>query len=162
MRRYTHSCQLAALMMALARCGYAQSHPTPASTASDENRVSELPTRQLTFTGGDPVSGLNISPVIVLPIQCASDGALFLNTLQPPSFTQQAFNAVTPKSSRSFEISAITDLHGIQMISFYPGNDRVSVLVRATRETTPSPGEAKVRQSSLDSLWLFSTGREIT
>lgn len=148
MRRYTHSCQLAAIMMALASCGYGQSHPTPPTTPSDENRGSELSTRQLTFTAGDPVSGLNVSPVIVLPIHCASDGALFLNTLQPPSFTQQALYAVTPKSSRSFEISAITDLYGIQMISFYPGNDRVSVLVRATRETSPSPGEAKVRQSS--------------
>jgi hypothetical protein len=135
-------------MMALASCGYGQSDPAPTSTAPYENKVSELPTHQLTFTAGDPVSGLNVSPVIVLPMQCASDGALFFDMLQPPSFTQQALYAVTPKSSRSFEISAMTDLHGVELISFFPGKDYVSVLVRATRVTTPSPGESKVRQSS--------------
>ncbi len=148
MRRYTHSCQLAALTMALASCSYGQGHPAPTSTAPDENKVSELPTRQLIFTAGELVSGLNVSPVIVLPMQCASDGALLFDMLQPPSFMQQALYAVTSKSSHSFEISAMTDLHGTHLISFFPGNNHVSVLVRATRETTPSPGEATVRQSS--------------
>lgn len=68
--------------------------------------------------------------------------------LQPPSFLQQAVYAVTPKSSRSFEISAINNLHGIELISFFPGSDHVALLVRATSKAGPLSGEAKVRQSS--------------
>ena len=81
-------------------------------------------------------------------MQCTSDGALFFDMLQPPSFMQQALYAVTPKIGRGFAISAINDLHEIDVISFFPSSDHVSVLVRATRETSPVSGEVKVRQST--------------
>ena len=148
MRPYTRCCQLAFVGMAFAICGYAQSLPAIKLPAPDDKTVAELPVRQVIFTAGEPVSGLATSPVIVLPIQCTGDGALFFEMLQPPSFMQHAIYAVKPKSSRSFDLSAMADLHEVEMITFYPSKDHVSVLVRATKATGPALGEAKVRQSN--------------
>lgn len=148
MQSFNGSCQIATLVMALATCCYGQSHSTPNSTAPEKNKVNDLPTRQVTFNAGDPVHDLKASPVVIMPMQCTGEGALFFDMLQPPSFMQQDLHAVTLKSSQRFDVSSISDLHDIRIMSFFSTNNHVSILVRATKETGPSFGDTTVRQSN--------------
>jgi hypothetical protein len=148
MQSFKSSCQLATLVMALATCCYGQSHPVLNSNDSEADKVNDLPTRQVTFSAGDPVNDIKASPALILPMQCTGDGALFFDMLQPPSFMQQAVYSVTLKSSQSFSVSAIADLHDVHQINFFPTKDHVFLLVHATKEASPAAGDTVVRQSS--------------
>lgn len=97
---------------------------------------AEIPARNLKFEKGDAVPGLSISPVVVIPAQCTSDGVMYLDTLKPTDPRDRTVVAIGDKKSRSFSASGIGDLHDVTFISFFPTSSTVAFLVRATKEAS--------------------------
>ena len=118
--------------------------PADQKPAIDATTVQdEIPAKTLEFKIQETDAGLPVSPVTTLPLQCASDGTLFLDMLKPTDPNQHTVLSVHGKTSQTYSPSAISDLHDIIVLSFFPSDSVVGFLVRASKELPGAPGSGK-------------------
>jgi hypothetical protein len=108
------------------------------ATAQDE-----IPTKTLEFKIQETDPGMSVSPITVLPSQCTPDGTVFLDMLKPTDPSQHTVLSVQGKKSQTYSPSAISDLHDIRVMNFFPSDSVVGFLVRASKELPGAPGSGK-------------------
>jgi len=124
-----------------------------ASTLCVEDYAQQSPSKQaisagpihsvtLEFKRDHVVPGLLASPALLGPLQCSSDGTVFMNSLVPPEFLHAELYAVSPSNEvHHFETARISDLYDVHVMDFFPSADSVALLVYATADKTQSEGK---------------------
>lgn len=108
------------------------SAPKPATDAVPA-QVETIPERTLEFKTVDSNSTIAMSPVATLP-QCDTEGYLFLDMLDPKDLDKHTFVSVRGKESQTYLPSAISDLHDIFILGFFPSESIVGFLVRGSKD----------------------------
>ena len=109
------------------------------TSSSPEQTISE---RALQFSPVALNSAVPLSPVTSLP-QCASDGSLFIDMLDPKNLKNHTLIAITEKSSQVFSPASISDIHDVDVFGFFPAESIVGFLVRGTKGLVGTPGPGK-------------------
>jgi hypothetical protein len=109
-----------------------------ASVASIETAANDIPAYHLDFKAQDPIPGVTASPVMFFPMQCASDGAIFMDMLAAPEFKEHLVYSISAKEARQFSLKNISDLHDVRFLSFFPSDSLIGFLVYATKDSEPS------------------------
>ena len=108
------------------------------------------PAFAISFQQGEKISGLEVSPVVLLPVQCTSSGTIFLNLLQLPDFRNQLLESVSvAREVHQFHPQQVPDLYDVRVIDYFASDSGVSYLVQAAQENetvrqtvTTSSGES--------------------
>jgi hypothetical protein len=105
----------------------------PSKIAADVKALP--PTVQVAFSKADPIIGATLSPAIALPMECASDGTVFLRMAELPDFRRQVFLSVSPgRDTRVFRLSEVPELHDTQIAGDFVSDSEVVLLVDASAE----------------------------
>ena len=124
--------------------------PVASSSASAGDREpgqslqAAFPVHTLDFKTVDAPPGLTVSSVMTFPTECTSDGSLFFDMLDSKNLKMHTLVSVHGKDSKTYQVSAISDLNDVSIISIFPSDDTVGVLVRASKEKPgqPLPGRS--------------------
>ncbi len=136
--------------------GFAQNSTKPAaSTVTDDSQRDRdasaiFPVHTLDFKTLDSPPTLTISSVMTFPSECTVDGALFLDMLDSTNPRRHTVVSIHGKDTNAYEVSAISDLNDITVISFFPSDDTVGFLVRASKE---QPGPHTPGRSAAGIAW---------
>jgi hypothetical protein len=130
--------------------GLAQTTAKPAaSNAADSglaerNAPTDFPVRTLEFKALDSPANQAVSSVMTFPPECTSDGSLFLDMLDQKDLKQHTVLSIHGKDTKTYQVSAISGLNDITVFSFFPSDDTVGFLVRASKEKPgqPMPGRS--------------------
>jgi hypothetical protein len=106
-----------------------------APLSQQENPIPQI---SLTFSEAMPIPGVQGSPVVVMPMQCAPDGVPFMETLLPPSFREMHVSSLEKKGGHSFSLEHIPDLYDVMLLSYFPSSAEVAFLIYGTREPKQS------------------------
>jgi hypothetical protein len=137
------STAIAQVLLFLAVTAAQAQSPTAHKPATEIAPEPEIPTHTLNFEPLETDPTLPFGSLYTLPIQCAPDGALFVNSVNPKDPGQQTLYSVHGKKTQTYLLSAISDLHDIQQFSFFPTDSQVGILVRASKEPVGQPGPGK-------------------
>jgi hypothetical protein len=116
-----------------------------APDSTDQNRSSgnqETPTYSLEFKSPELIQEMGPSPLLEVPFQCTSDGAVFIDTLDPKDVMAHTLYSVLNKSVRKFSLTAINDLGDLDTVDYFPGSSTVDFLVQASTKSLPRSGGA--------------------
>lgn len=112
----------------------------PASPDESVARQIEIPTKSLEFKISSGPPALSISPLTTLPVQCTSDGALFLDMLDPKDPAKHTVVSIEGDRVQTYSPKSIPGLNDIYVMSFFPADSAVGFLVRGTTEAPGPPG----------------------
>ena len=109
----------------------AQSRP-PLRAKSEINAFRTSP---IMFKADDSFPSLAASPVFEYPLQCSSDGTVFIRMIEPPRFTNSRIYAISPDHQvRQYNQELIGELHDVQLRGYFGSEEEVLLLVFATRD----------------------------
>lgn len=96
---------------------------------------SPAPLFHIIFTPGEAVQGLSVSPVIMLPFECTSDGTVFVSMMTPPDFRGHFLTSVAPSGeAHTFRLDTVPDLFDVREADRFAFDGGVIFLVQAARE----------------------------
>jgi hypothetical protein len=136
---------LVCVVLVLAPLGFSQQNSAakPTSALKLENRI---PTVSLQFKDDESLPGLLASPVLAYPMQCASDGSVFVEMLQGADYQDRRLYSISRDGVHEYAKEKIPSLHDARVFSYYPSDSRVVLLVNAMEESR----EGKVRIDAPD------------
>ena len=122
-----------------------------------------IPVVDLNFKDDPSVAGLAASPVLAYPLECSTDGKLFVEMLAPPDFSKRELYAVSPsKGAYRLDGTQMSDLHDVTITSYYPTPSLVAFLVYATRDTTePRKAEHHYYLATFDKDFAYKRAVQI-
>jgi hypothetical protein len=116
--------------------GWSQDVPTdnarPVGNVADVDQT--LPVLSLRFDEKDQKSIRMIAPIYEAPLQCGTDGTIYINSYVPPKFTTHELFAFLPDGgARDFNMAEIPELYlgGYGPRAWYPGKSSVGLLLTA-------------------------------
>ena len=112
-----------------------QKEPDPAAEPE-----AYFPTIKLELAPGKQVPGVAGSPVVYSPVQCTSRGDLLLRYPHPPDydFKKASLVSINEKGSVSFDIGTVPKLQDVELLSFFPADSEIVLLLYATKDPTES------------------------
>lgn len=134
------------LMLSLTLAVPSQSRAQAGSkTAAPENTPATIPVYRVSFDRHDAVSGVSSSPVIELPLQCASDGTMFMSFVasvpagigvvpppEPPSV--RLVSVSTSGQGQTFDLDKVPELYISSQIDRFAADSQVAFLVNASKQ----------------------------
>ena len=84
----------------------------------------------LEFHSDGLVSGLQATPAIAFPIQCSSSGSTFVNIVDETPEHSGVFR-IKDRHVQAFQLEAVSDLHSVHHLDFFPDGDGDDFLVTA-------------------------------
>ena len=115
-----------------------------------------IPSSNVQFDDGIPLSGINASPVMTDPIKCSPDGVAFLDFLQPPMFQLHAVYSVSPsKKITKFSLGQIPGISDMTLNGYYPGNYKVAFLLLAKKHDMVALPHSDAKEDSPRDLQYF-------
>ena len=120
------------------------------SVAAVGSKTYYVPSKTLDFAIEKSPLGLHISPLMTLPVQCTSDGTLFLDMLDPKNVNKHTVVAIKGDESHTYSPLTIPGLHDVFVLSFFPSKSVVGFLVRAS---TDPPGRLGPGRSPAGIKW---------
>lgn len=138
--------------------------PAPGQGSAHRRAVPDgaeaSPIYRISFKEGSPVPGIGAMPAIRLPLECASDGTVFISMVQAlgtgsPSRNLSPYSpslllmSVSPShEAHSFPLDQVPDLYDVQDIGDYASESKVIFLIRAT----PEDKQAKQEYTTPDGI----------
>lgn len=116
----------------------------PKDIAAKEQQPA--PKYSIEFTEGEPVAGIGAIHAFSMPLECSSDGTLFVNTVQSldagrlpanlaPFQQSMLMISVSPTNeAHSFPLNNIPDLSDIREVAEYPTDSSIVFLLNAASE----------------------------
>jgi len=115
---------------------------------SPATSVHAAPLYHVSFERGDVVAGVSSTRAIQLPLQCTSDGSIFVNFvglvpansgIQPPLFSPSQLVSISPTGrSQTFTVEQVPDLYISREVDYFASDSEVIFLTEASRENIPA------------------------
>lgn len=125
--------------------------PKPAANAASDRKPATstalppadvIPERTLKFTPVDTGSSLDMPSVTSVP-QCDTDGYMFLGIRDPKDLKMHTVVSIKGQEQQTYLPSAISDLHDVLILDFFPSSAEVGFLVRGSKDLPGSVGPGK-------------------
>lgn len=131
--KYFRTCQVAVALGAslLAQAG-------PGSTRGDAPEKSlNVATAIIEFKDDPSSPNLPASSVLEFPMQCAANGRVFAEIVQPNGLPLKRLYSISATEIHEFDEEKITDLHDVSVRGYYPAESGVVLLIRGKRKSRP-------------------------
>jgi hypothetical protein len=102
------------------------------SLADSAGGSSEVQVDPLEFKQTETIAGVSTSPLMATVFQCADDGAVFLQFVNPRNLEETLYS-VSGKDSVAFAPKAAAGLQDVEVIDYFPTDSMVAFLVRAVK-----------------------------
>jgi hypothetical protein len=144
-------------------CKSQSQHPSNSTSVKktqplETQTQSDIPTRSLNFTKGDPLPGVTAAPLISLPIHCTSDGSLLLDMLNPLKPNEHTFTRIHSNESRTYSFNSIKQLKDVQFWDVFPSNSEISFLIKGTKEIEEAP-QTELMPDGTSKSYTISKGK---
>jgi hypothetical protein len=123
--------------------GNAQTSPSATGGTHNDSPVAQADVSpwqvyNLAFSDKKIVAGVDGSRMIGAQPLCSSEGVLFLETPIPPNYRDRRVVSLEEHGGHSFNPGSAPNLYDSRMLSFFPGDTSVAILVRATSDSSES------------------------
>lgn len=118
-------------------------HVLRGQSPDQQHTLTDYPARKVEFRVANPDQNIPLSPVTTFPPHCSTDGSLYVDMLKPQDLREHTVVGIHGKSSITISPNAITDLHDIRVLDFFPSESSLAFLVHASKDTPGEKGSGK-------------------
>lgn len=116
------------------RSANAQPKNNAADSPATKGQKFEIPTYTVAFRGSQVVPNVTASPLIALPTECASDGTMYLDMIDPSDPRKQTFVGIGDDTTTLFSTTAAFNLHDTTVLGYSVSSSWLGVLLQAKKD----------------------------